>query len=71
MGQIVRDDEIHVWQCHAGKLLRNVLGRRARLESDDDHIQQHAGIAHADRSVRIGRERNDNRGGKFEHTGKG
>ena len=58
MGQTVRDDEVHIRQCHAWKLLHNGLGRRAGLESDNDHVQQHAGAAHTDRSVGIGRKRN-------------
>ena len=52
-------------------VLRNVLGRGAGLESDHDHVQQHAGTAHVDHSGGIGRERNDDRGGKSGHIGKG
>ena len=38
--------------------MHNGLGRRADLESDNDHVRQYAGAAHADRSIGIGRERN-------------
>lgn len=71
VGQIVRDDEIHIRQCHARKLLRNGLGRRAFLKGNNDHVQQQAGTAHADRSVGVGRERNIDNGGKWGHIDRG
>lgn len=46
-------------------------GRRAGLESDNDHVEQHPGAAHADRSVDIGRERNVDSVGQSGHVGKG
>jgi len=52
--QIVRDDEVHVRQCHVRKLLRNVLEHHSGLVSDNDHVQQDAGTEHADRSVGVG-----------------
>lgn len=51
--------------------MRNVLGRRTGLESDDNYVQQHAGAAHVDRSVGIGRERNVDSGGQSRHIKEG
>jgi len=46
----------HSAQDRAGiSRLVNVLGRRTSLESNNDDVQQHAGAAHANRSVLIGR----------------
>jgi hypothetical protein len=71
------DSSVIAWRhfpCSSAPLATNGpngLGRRAGLESHNDHVQQYAGAAHADRSVGIGRERNVDSGGQSGHIGEG